>query len=738
MDMSNVPARKPVANSNNAWVQPGASVYEEVANDALSKPHDGFQAHREHVMNERKNKNSWAQDAAVSDEPGRAEDNMGLAIDMAKSPNALMKKDSKKSSKPVILARMMSTKSMKAIFGSTENNSQDTTPPLPPLPLDKASRVLGLSSLQSSPSRIVPQASHRRQAASDPAVAGNLGNEAGEDLFRSSVGYSRPPPEGFLKPNGMVFGNGNMSPTKLGSYGTIGRMALSDNHFARVTSHRGVIESTEEEAETEKDRKIGTSNVYSPSVYEGVWENNPMVGHSLQPFSSQHQLAKQYEDLIGHHNSVVSTMSQNSNTVSLGAPLQNPIPLSPTLVLGERSSLALSSARASKVHESAEVLPLFAEQNSGPATLTRDETLPTAEPGDNSVPAPPSTYPGYKQSGLSEFANLARTLHHHIDVSSDRMFRMMTAKMDKIHDEVIRRTESLEERIAKMDKGVSRQYLSALNHEFENLAHDLQVSATSGTENKKLLHAMFGELKAMTQRMADMEGAVNATANQCDHFGPQVNNRNGRNITQQQYPMFYDGTRQFTVPATNGQGQRSQEQPQGQSVLPRTREFSEDYYQSFPYPLTMTANVPETDNHERSSPAVYDTAPAFGIRGPDGIVYEVPSFMHVTNEGLVIRDDQSPPPTPFQQPTLPSGGNTLIGPVPVGVRGPENTAFEQPSFASIDAAGNMTLDNFNSDGVDVPPMAAFMSINPEGNVEIEGPEGVTYELESFDPYRRVT
>ena len=70
------------------------------------------------------------------------------------------------------------------------------------------------------------------------------------------------------KPDALVFGTG-MSPTKTGSYGVIGTAQVQEPHgFARVVSHQAVLETAGAE--------------YSPSVYDGVWENDPKVVSTVQ------------------------------------------------------------------------------------------------------------------------------------------------------------------------------------------------------------------------------------------------------------------------------------------------------------------------------------------------------------------------------------------------------------------------------------------------------------------------
>jgi hypothetical protein len=89
------------------------------------------------------------------------------------------------------------------------------------------------------------------------------------------------PGPAYQKPDGIIF-SGSMSPTKSGTYGTIGKAQLqASNKFARVKSHQGLVATVEDD--DENDTKLApatefpSSAVYSPSIYGGVWEKHPSV-----------------------------------------------------------------------------------------------------------------------------------------------------------------------------------------------------------------------------------------------------------------------------------------------------------------------------------------------------------------------------------------------------------------------------------------------------------------------------
>lgn len=466
----------------------------------------------------------------------------------------------------------------------------------------------------------------------------------------------------------------------------------------------------------------------------------------------------------------------------------------------------------SKVQESAEVLPLFTSQNTSQAmNHVQYESLPTTMAGENSVPPPPASFTRSQRSGPTEISQVAMAIHHHVDVAFDRLTRMITSKIDRVHDEVIRRTELLEERIAKIDKDVPRQYLSALSNEFEILGHDLRVGATSGTENKRLLHSIVGELKAVNRRMLELEGAVNDGACKCERPKPQDNTHETAPIMQQRQPTFFDGYQELTMTAPNEQMRQQrtesqtdpdhthrgnaqpftayQDQSHNYGFRPRSRQFSEDYYQSFRNPQIMSVNVPEVSMQDH--PVLDDSKAslALGVDYPNGSARKLQGFMLPTTEGPVIKDD-SPKSTSDEETLVNStpescvakAGSTVshslrgpygvsyelpsfmqatedgpvvinheakVEPVPVGMRGLDGTLFEIPSFATVDAVGNVVLDDFGngialSTGTtdiqqtsavgtieDVYEVQPFMTVTNSGHIEVEGPEGMTYELTSF-------
>ena len=99
------------------------------------------------------------------------------------------------------------------------------------------------------------------------------------------------------RPDGIIIGNGRLNPTRSGTYGKFGEVEFVEGKAVhRVASCMGMIEEAEsspsvleqqqdpESASTSPNRRSFIDNhtvlqsvAYSPSVYGGIWENDPQV-----------------------------------------------------------------------------------------------------------------------------------------------------------------------------------------------------------------------------------------------------------------------------------------------------------------------------------------------------------------------------------------------------------------------------------------------------------------------------
>ena len=99
------------------------------------------------------------------------------------------------------------------------------------------------------------------------------------------------------QPDGIIIGNGRLNPTRTGTYGTVGEVEFVQGKAVhRVASCMGMIEEAESSPSViEQQQDPGSASTspncrssidnhtilqsvaYSPSVYGGIWENDPHV-----------------------------------------------------------------------------------------------------------------------------------------------------------------------------------------------------------------------------------------------------------------------------------------------------------------------------------------------------------------------------------------------------------------------------------------------------------------------------
>ncbi|MCJ1399107.1 hypothetical protein MMC11_002309 [Xylographa trunciseda] len=715
------------------------------------------------------------------------EEEMGLAIVMPTIRRAAVtlfpsnKKNKTRSvgeptsSNPFSMTRKMSLKGLRNVLTGTKALLDDSSagkvpenaPPVPYLRSDKASRVLGLNVLpgwQSEDFVQPPESAPLLQVSNsyqdhtfepeDPVAFGRKAMSTSiltEDIMPVSPmkakNPSRLPAKGEVESEGIVLGHGNLSPTKSGSYGTMGRLEVVGNNFARVTSQQGIIETMDDGTEGtahEIQSPAGqpSATLYSPSMYEGVWENHPNVqGRSLQPFSPGgvypvHEYRQLVDEKLGTSASETSSTSEGSDLA-----MTSSVDFEAKLLASSGSDSSGSSSSA----DSAEVVSLFeSDADKNPVAIAHDNTRPNG----NAAPAPPESYPGYQASVAVDFKHAMMALHHHIETSNDRLQRLVEDKCNRIHDELVRRCESLEEKIQKNGKGASKHDLNGLKNEFDILGHDLHVTATTGTETKRLIHTMLAKVAALDrlvqekacrcelpqpQRLADQEGATaphNSTVFFNSHGAPNFVSSHG----YLHVPLQHNGN-QF-APFGNSNTYANFGTPQFRTEAstnfgPRPREVAEDYYRASGNPQMMRVIIPEMELRDDLTFLGKDQhcSIPFGIKGPNDVLYELPSFMRMTTKGPVIIDE-----SPVSTATDGSGGVDVTGDnenlnqpgssstTPFCVDGPYGIQYDLPSFMSYDAKGNIVLDQFDENGHSIAVSHALGD---------EGPNVPTDELPSY-------
>ena len=128
----------------------------------------------------------------------------------------------------------------------------------------------------------------------------------------------------------------------------------------------------------------------------------------------------------------------------------------------------------------------------------------------NSVPAPPTGFAGYEPNipVSPELTYVEAKLHFHIDTCYEALRRLIISKNDRVIDEVIKRTEKVEERVDKSFRGTSRHF-----HEVQEEVKQTMGRATkdNGPNSQETL-----------VRLGNMEDRMNSVGNEIQHVGNNV------------------------------------------------------------------------------------------------------------------------------------------------------------------------------------------------------------------------
>ena len=304
---------------------------------------------------------------------------------------------------------------------------------------------------------------------------------------------------------GQALGNGRLAPPKLPSYGKVGNNGVVEEHgMYRVESFQAVIEdATNEEqshsttriplpqtssAPTLSNKELLPPTVYSPSIYHGVWENDPAVvsstwqgpckrtksedsqGYSLPPFSPMRRVFQDNpgpakgppSGSSGMNMSYISNNTHSSRSYSNNHPAGTR-PQHPTQQSNQ------GSQRSADVQPPLPSADSWASGSRGNSFASTNPPLSALLPprwplhhASNSVPSPPHSHREYQRPDplTAGFAQLDLTIHHHIDAAFGSLSRLFTDKVDRILDQTIRRLEALDEGVKRGFKGVKGEVRS--------------------------------------------------------------------------------------------------------------------------------------------------------------------------------------------------------------------------------------------------------------------------------------
>lgn len=383
------------------------------------------------------------------------------------------------------------------------------------------------------------------------------------------------------KIEGMIVGDGKLSPTKQGSYGRMANVEVVEGP-GRVASVRGVVEDTEQDrgdgGSSEQRNLSGSSKysqqlssvreheqytqpphsatdtlvnpagahfsnqsdalmtlpstVYSPNNYAGVWENNPRVVSCIlfsRLFRSATNIFEGYS--LPHfspppprfpHNPEMQIRDQSINSMT-SVPFVfrgSPDEITPHHVYpGSHASVNTVGTWVSDLRNS--------RNNSFAASP--DPRMSTAMPpplftgGNNYVP-PPSQHPDFQPSMAPPppaLAHLEMTLHHHIDSAFGSLMRTVNDKHERSMDEMNRKFEAMEEKFERDLKHQVADKLVTVRKDIKTLTQTVDGVATTVNETKD-------SVKGVDDAMKKLDKTVEETHCKCEHHLPS-GNATGRN-----------------------------------------------------------------------------------------------------------------------------------------------------------------------------------------------------------------
>ena len=323
------------------------------------------------------------------------------------------------------------------------------------------------------------------------------------------------------------------------------------------------------------------------------------------------------------------------------------------------SSVYNSSAESvpmSASQPSAKPAPLFA---SAPEAIDPDASNARVDNGfGHFVPPPPSTFPGYQPAAGPDLTHFGMTLHHHIETSFDRLCRLVINKHDSLGDELVKRCEHLEEKVYKSSKGISRADMNQLKREFDTMKHDLTVNSVAVNELKQMITVLTDKVTALDRNdgnrqsqntMVPTGGMGSETETGQQDNNPDTPTRRGIGVSRNRphnrrqsnqaapiAPIAPNGPRQG-----NRGGYHGRRSNAGANFASR-RGSDNRYSQSeqFADPsLSEMSMPPDLRDHpafqqqshftydDGSAPPMHGTQPMVH-QGPNGYMYEMPSFGH--------------------------------------------------------------------------------------------------------------
>ena len=229
-----------------------------------------------------------------------------------------------------------------------------------------------------------------------------------------------------------------------------------------------------------------------------IRQNEPQLKHAQSlAFNDNDNPARQNEPQLKHARSFASNTNEGQPLMSARS-FESNNSWGKNSWAGGRSNNLHNSWGPANAHQSAMVPPLFVSER-------------TASENKNSVPPPPTGTNYQPTTPLSdELGFVEKKLHFHVDTIYQALRRLIIDGNDKVIDEVIKRTEKIEERVDKSFRGTSRHFHEVQEEVKQTLnRHMREIHPFIPTSQQTL-----ARMNNMEDKMEDkMEGLGNGVQN---------------------------------------------------------------------------------------------------------------------------------------------------------------------------------------------------------------------------------
>ncbi|KAL8874629.1 MAG: hypothetical protein Q9174_000034 [Haloplaca sp. 1 TL-2023] len=419
-----------------------------------------------------------------------------------------------------------------------------------------------------------------------------------------------------------VSNNDFLHPTRLAVSGKKGEVGyVRENEMQRVLSFTGVIEQPDSPSE-------GGNRGASDSARNGWTENN---GRTLPPFSPFHHP----QPLQPPPDSAQRSFSQTSGEV--------PIVLQRFAGESSHGSAYTNSLRSQNSRAPSAYNNSFAQANP-PSSVAESTPRFSTHMRNNSVPPPPTSYPGFQPAGPlpPSFTQMELNLHHHIETCFGSLMRLTTDNTDRTIDKMVRRSDEVQDTLEKGLRVVKNE-IKDIRKEMGNIRKDV-VSAPQASEK------LENSIKSLSQKLDKIDEKVGkieknyrphelpisesdqeaSSAHSEGQPSPQQRSQSvhasvsSSQVQRQPYTSGASGTTQAsdsTQQSGNSRGRRSTASNPG-GALRRSDEQNANRRDIFAQMEAVNVPVPDIREH----PAFRGVAEEYGRSSP---IYQAPNYSDI-------------------------------------------------------------------------------------------------------------